>query len=699
LKSKPISDIVFLIRQQHEENTPDLLVSVVEYIRPSKRNLAQANENLEGLIRILHENPSELRDFKVYLSRVFEGKLYVHLFTESGILTTRGFFQEAFDRINSILLPKFVDENDVIAVFGAIFYKRWDFLWVNEIQENTWINLFRLLDFCPVHEMGLKDRLLTQTLSSIIVVSQRIAALGLEPEILTKLPELEEFDSPFLVQNKTLFDYIDNYSSLDDFDMSDQNPDYKHALVMLSQCEEYSLLIRKNKSKHGTDLHFTYLLHRLNQNIARIRLLLKLVASSDSQSKFQTEIELINVLVKAINRKNSLSDHIDDNVNLLAFQITEHAGKTGDHYISNNSKEWWKMLLSAMGGGFIVGFLSIIKVLIYYLRLPLFGEAFLYSMNYSLGFIGIHLTHSVLATKQPAMTASKLAAALDESDKPRSVSLNNLAEMIVKISRSQFIAFVGNVLIAFPVAFIIAYGYHYFFRQHLADTDKALYLIEGLNPISSLAILHGGIAGIFLFLSGMISGYYDNKNVYNKIHQRIKTNKRLTKFFGPKVSLKLGTYIENNLGSLAGNFFLGIFLGSMGTIGIILGLPLDIQHITFASANFGLAFVSVGDQLSTYQILISIAGIFCIGLMNFLVSFSLAVFVVMKSRKITYTHSSKLLKIIAHRFFTRPHHFFLPIYKLEPIKEPVKESAGENKVVKDGAKSPVEGEKVRPVKK
>jgi site-specific recombinase len=699
LKIKTITDILFHIKQGHEEKTPDLLVAVVDYVRPSKRNWGQAKENLENLIQFLKDNPQEIKLLKKYLSGIFESKQYVHLFTESGILTTRGFFQEAFDRITSRMLPKFVDENDATSIFGIVFHKKWDYLWVMEIPEKTWVDLFRLMGLYQIDELEMDNRMLTQTLNSIMVLSQRVAALGLEPEILSKLPELEDFDSPFLVQNKTLFDYIDHYDVNSDFDQSDQNPDYKHILVMLSQCEDYSLLIRKNKSKYGTDLHFTYLLHRLNQNIARLRLLLKLLTKSDSQTPFQTEIELLNVLVKAINRKNSLSDHIEDNVNLLAFQITEHAGKTGDHYITNTSKEWWKMLLSAMGGGLIVGFLTIIKVMIYYLRLPLFGEAFLYSMNYSLGFIGIHLTHSVLATKQPAMTASKLAAALDESDKPKSVSLSNLAELIVKISRSQFIAFVGNVFVAFPVAFLLAYGFHYFTGNHVADSDKAFHLIHNINPISSLALLHAGITGIFLFLSGMISGYYDNKNIYNRIPQRIKNNPNLRRVLGPKVSLRIGTYIENNLGSLAGNFFLGIFLGTMGTIGIILGLPLDIQHITFASGNFGLAFVSVGDQLSNNQILITVAGIFAIGLMNFLVSFSLAVFVVMKSRKITYTHSSKLFGIIMRRFITRPHHFFFPSKPADDKAEEVEEKIAEKVDTDTTINMSSEDTKVRPVKK
>ena len=693
------SDTLEKIKNQHQDESHDLLLEIVSKIRPPKSNLPQARENLSAFIIRLKENPDAIILLRSYLKGLFDQMKSVQIFTESGILTNRGFFSEAFDRINSFFLPQVYDEKDVMAIFVAVFHKNWDYLWVDHIPTQDWAALFELLGWVEIENLPQDDSVVVQTLNSILVLSQRIGALGLEPEILSKLPELEYFDSPFIVQNKSVYDYIDQYQKDPDFDKTDQNLDYKHLMVMLSQCEEYIQLIRKNKRKFGTDLHFSYQLLRLSQNIDRLKSLLKLVSKSADQAYFEGESDLFKILVKAVNRKNSIKDHIEDNVNLLAFQITEHAGKTGEHYITNTSKEWLKMWFSSMGGGLIVGFLTIIKVMIYYLRLPLFGESFLYSMNYSLGFIGIHLTHSVLATKQPAMTASKLAAALDESDKPKSVSLNNLADLIVKISRSQFIAFVGNVTIAFPVAFLIAYAYHYFTGNHVADSEKAFHLIHGINPISSLALLHAGITGVFLFFSGMISGYYDNKNIYNRIPQRIKNNPGLTRILGPKVSLKIGTYIENNLGSLAGNFFLGIFLGTMGTIGIILGLPLDIQHITFASGNFGLAFVSVGDQLSTDQILITVAGIIGIGLMNFLVSFSLAIFVVMKSRKITYSHSRKLFKILFLRFIKRPHHFFFPSKPVDIKADGVEEKTAEKENPLSTNNKVPEENKVRPVKK
>ncbi len=653
-------DIIQLIKANENPSSPEGLILLVNEIRPPKKNRDQAGKNLQNFIQFLEKHEWEKEAVKLYFKHFINSRHLVPLLTNSGILTNKGFFTEAFERFNSRLLPRAYADTDHSGTFNAVFHESWDYLWINEIPHEDWISLFEILGLQEVDDLDHPNQVLGQLINSIIVLSQRVGSLGIEQEILSKLPELEEFDSPFMVQNRDIFEYLSQAQDSENFDRSDQNPDYKHILVMLNQCSDYSQAIRKNKRKFGADLHLTYLLSRLNQNIDRLRTLLRLVVNSSEKSPFQVELELFKNLVQAENKKNSLREHFQNNIQSLAFQVTEHAGKTGEHYIANTTKEWKKMLYSSMGGGLIVGFLSIIKVLIYYLRLPLFGEAFLYSMNYSLGFIGIHVTHSTLATKQPAMTASKLASALDEKAKTKSEALENLAEVIVKLSRSQFIAFVGNVLVAFPVAFLIAWTYHYSTGGQIAEQEKALRLIQELDPFTSYAVFHAGIAGVFLFLSGLISGYYDNKSIYNKIPQRIKNHNFLNKYLGRKRTENFSAYLESNLGNLAGNFFLGIFLGTMGTVGIILGLPLDIRHITFASGNFGLAFVSVGDQLSQNEIAITIFGIICIGLMNFLVSFSLAIFVATKSRGVNFNQSNELLRILFNWFALKPSHFFFP---------------------------------------
>ena len=653
-------EIIQSLKGTNDPSSPEGMIRIVDAIRPPKKNLNKASDNLKNLIQVLQKHTWEKEALKLYFNHFLHSRHLVPLLTNSGILTKKGFFTEAMERINSRILPRAYEESDHTGVFNEIFHKSWDYLWINEIPNEVWVSLFQELGLKEVDELNPADKVFGQLINSILVLSQRVAALGLEQEILSKLPELEELDSPFMIQNKNIFAHVDYIEGLDDFDRSDQNPHYKQILVMLNQCSDFSLLIRKNKRKFGADLYLSYLLSRLNQNIDRLRTLLRLVVNSNEKTPFRVELELFRNLVQAENKKNSLNEHFENNIKSLAFQVTEHAGKTGEHYIANTPKEWWSMLFSSMGGGFIVGFLSIFKVLIYYLKLPLFGEAALYSMNYSLGFIGIHISHSTLATKQPAMTASKLAGALDEKAKTKSAAIENLAEVVVKLSRSQFIAFVGNVVVAFPVAFLVAWAYHYFSGGQIAETEKALKLVQELDPFHSYAIFHAGIAGVFLFMAGLISGYYDNKSIYNKIPQRIRKHKFLNRFLGKSRTVKFSEYLDQNLGNLAGNFFFGIFLGSMGTVGIILGLPLDIRHITFSSANFGMAFVSIGDQLSQYEIGITILGIICIGLMNFLVSFSLAIFVATKSRGVSFTQRNELFKILLERFALKPWQFFFP---------------------------------------
>ncbi len=687
------------IRRQEDPASSEGLVMLVDVIRPPKNQLELASKNLKKFIGFLQSHPQEKEEIKNYLQKFVGSRQLVQLFTDSGIQTSKGFFTEAINRINTWFLPRSYGDSDHTATFNDVFHKRWDHKWVQAISQEDWFQLFQELDLKELSKLNPEERMITQLLNSVLVLSQRLAALGLEPEILSKLPELEEFDSPFMVQNKDIFDYLDQYQHKEDFDRTNDNPDYKQILVMLNQCQDYSQLIRKNKRKYGADLYLTFLLYRINQTIARLRNLLKMAVDTPDEIPFESEIGLLKTLVRTENKKNSLSEHFDNNVRILAFQITEHAGKTGEHYITNSTKEWWKMLLSSMGGGLIVGFLTIFKVFIYYMKLPPFGEAFMYSMNYSLGFIGIHVTHSTLATKQPAMTASKLAAALDDSNKPKSEGIENLAEVIVRISRSQFIAFVGNVMIAFPVAFIVAYTYFYFTGSQVAESEKAFKLIDELHPFESYAIFHAGIAGVFLFLSGLISGYYDNKSIYNKIPQRLQRHPFLNAVLGKERNKRFSAYIDQNLGSLAGNFFLGIFLGSTGTLGFILGLPLDIRHITFASGNFGLAFVSVGDQLNQYQIGMAILGIVCIGLMNFLVSFSLAIFVAIKSRNVTFRQRKELFSTLIGWFFLRPGQFFYPPRKIKQIPKELESKMNEfeekdSEIDFDDEKS----EKVRPVK-
>lgn len=632
------------------------LVSLIDEIRPRKTSdLEEARDNFGFLIRLLKENPHYARSLRCYLEEVVAKKKQIRLYTELGISSSDGFFTEASRKIVHDILPPVMEGNDLLIIVDLAFTKSSDHLWFWAIPLEDWYEFFGLLDLQPVSSTPKGSIILDQMLNSILVLSQRITAIGLEREMIEKVPELEEFESPFLAQNKEVRAFLEGFGK-EEFNRTTDNPDYKHILVMLQQCSTYTNEIRRKKNKFGASLRLTSLMIRLNQNINRIQRLLRLVIQQKKKTPFEEEVNLMRELVLAENKKHSLKEFIQENISLLAFQVTENAGNTGEHYITSTRKEYWKMLLSASGGGLIVGFLTLFKVGLYYLRASPFGQAFLYSMNYSLGFILIHLTHSTLATKQPAMTATNIARSLDAEDSEESIS--NLSSLVVKVMRTQFIAFAGNVLVAFPVAYLLSAAFFYINGTPIAGQEKAWHMIHELHPWESPALFHAAIAGVYLFLAGLISGYYDNKSIYNQIPERLKQQPFLRRIMPPRMLLRFSTYIKYNLGSLAGNFFFGIFLGFTGMIGYLLGLPLDIRHITFSSGNFGIALFSLDHNLSTNEILISCLGIAGIGFMNFIVSFGLAMLVAIKSRRVQFRKTRKLFGHLWKLFIYRPTDFF-----------------------------------------
>jgi site-specific recombinase len=122
---------------------------------------------------------------------------------------------------------------------------------------------------------------------------------------------------------------------------------------------------------------------------------------------------------------------------------------------------------------------------------------------------------------------------------------------------------------------------------------------------------------------------------------------------------RLSLYLEDNLGGLMGNACFGILLGTIGTLGYLLGLPLDIRHVTFSAANFATSLVAMNYHMSAELALTSIAGFLSIGAVNLLVSFALALWVALRARQVSFRHGMSLAKAMGRRFVAAPLDFFI----------------------------------------
>jgi site-specific recombinase len=657
----PTLDSIFQSLSAGECNSAAALTDLVRSLRPSSAtDHEQAVMNLRALAWLLEHNPAYRQALRSALLELLTQTRQIPLYTESGILANTGFFSTLSKRVGERLLPMPIREDSLQDRFGRLFRWKQDHIWLSGIPDETWQQLWQAMAWPEEENRAgwVQNRL--QMVEAVQILSARVTAIGLEPELVRVYPEIERFESPFLHLNAAVLSYADSYrrALADD---TTQAEDDKHVLVLLDQCEEILGKIRKNASRNGISVNLTYQALRLLQSLNRLRALLSLLEPGHDPGHNPALFHLILDFARAENRKYSVSDVFKSNTELLALQVTEHAGRHGEHYIAESRREWAGMAKAAMGAGLIVGVMALIKLLLAQAHLPLLWEGLSYGLNYAIGFIIVQLLHFTIATKQPAMTAARIAAALHQQEKSGlRVPLDELAELVVKVMRTQFVAILGNVLLAIPTAAIIALGWQALFGQPVVGAAKAQHLLHDLDPLGSLALVHAGIAGVYLFLSGLIAGYYDNKAIYRRIPERLAAHPLLNKLLGKHRAWKLGHYVEHNLGALAGNFYFGLFLGLTGTIGIILGLPLDIRHITFSAANLAFGLVALDFQLPLGMIALYCGGVALIGFTNLAVSFSMALWVALRSRKLSGRQVLPLLPLLLKRFIRQPLQFFIP---------------------------------------
>lgn len=647
----------------------DTLVKLFNTLRPRRpADAAQAIANVRTLTRLLKADPAHAQALRDYVLRLLNARRHSSLYTEIGVLSNDGFFTELKRRIAYRLLPPALGDEYLSDALDQLAHEETDYIWIGAIPAADWLDLFDTI-FTAVP--GMRNVMLAGLLDAVRTLSYRVAAIGLEPKLTNFHTEIEVFDSPFTEQNREVNAYLEGYARLLAGE-TEQVEDAAHLLVMLDQCDAVVAKIRKKALAQGTSIALTYLLVTLTQSIDRLRKLLFLVDTSGglldapAGERRAAGVALMLELIEAHNKKYTVRDLLADNIHLLARNVTENASRTGEHYVADNRGQLGGMFLSSAGAGLIIGFMALFKILMSYLRAAPLVEAFLFSMNYSLGFMFIHLLHFTVATKQPAMTASRIATGLQSRD-GKYLDTDSMAELVNKVFRTQVWAVLGNLATAVPAAWLIAWGWQRITGHHLVTPEKAMHLLHDIDPVGSPALLYAAVAGVCLFLAGLISGYYDNKALYTRFAQRISQRRGLGRLIGPKRLDRLAVYLENNLGGLMGNFYFGILLGTIGTLGFLLGLPLDIRHVTFSSANFATAIVGLDHNVSWQLVLKSVSGFLAIGAVNLLVSFALALWVALRSRQVRFKHGFALLKALGRRFMAAPVDFFLGARDTAPI--------------------------------
>ncbi len=631
-----------------------LFIELIALLRPVRQSTAI--DQMKRLLTLLENDKQltvSLQSMFVYLFNTRDSQ---SIFTNVGILSGGTFFSEFFKQLRHRILPPLPEKRSMYYLLERAFYKKDDYKWVASIPDEIWISFFQIAAGGLEKEDTPFQQYLTNALS---LLSYRIAYLGLEEELRIKAGAEQDGTTPFIEQNGKIqsFIYLVRKGGTSETYLQSSAQD---AIGILNQCEDIIAGIRENTGKNGTSLGQSYLLLRVSQQLKRMFIIIRfLTPGAVPQYTLRNSVSLFEAVIESINKRYSLSDLYRKNSGMLAYQIAEHKSASGEHYITTTRAQYSNFFYSAAAGGVIIAFAALVKALLHKVHMAPFWQYFFYGLNYAIAFVALFLTGASLATKQPTMTASALASSLDS--RKGGVSFQGLALTFGKVWRSQFASFAGNLIVVFPLSYLLSVAWQALTNSPLLhDQAESLQSLRDQNPLTSLAWMYACITGVCLFTSGIITGYVDNKVIYGNLGARIKEHAGLRKICSGQKLSSFSDFIVGNLGGIIGNISLGFMLGYAKLIGDFFGVPFDIRHITISTAYFAFGVDGLGNEVSAYDWIWTTIGVIGIGFFNFLISFSLAFYVAVRSRNVSLTQLPQAGKLI-WRYLTRfPQDFLYP---------------------------------------
>jgi site-specific recombinase len=615
-----------------------------------KFGMSNYNLNTEAFFNDLSVQLEKDEEFKLKIQQEI-GTLLLNLkirkyFCDENIIEENNLISVFTSRISKIILPQIDDDQSLNSILNTLFYDKKYLNWIQKVDQDLWRKV--IVHFDLNQESSIK--LWIEQLEDVAtILMNRIKGGYCDSELLRYMP------TPLYNQGifNTLESYVKQISEKKDFSIPFTNIE-----ELVHECDQYLSDILMQKDQKGISLKITLKVNRLKEQLKRLKDVLNLLYLNQTSDASELVSFIITYIIQLYAPKNYIREQLSNNLNLVTFMATYHNGQTGENYITKTKLGYYKMIESSSMGGFIVAILCFFKLYISSCQLSPFIEAMGYSLNYAIGFSAIYLLKFTLATKQPAMTAANIARTFAQGNDE--IQTKQFTILFSRLSRSQFVAFIGNVLMSFLIATSIFIILKHVFHLEVVSQEKATKWFEETSFPYFEIFWYAAIAGVFLFISGLSSGLFINRLRYSNVINRLYHHPVLKMSLSISRRKKIVQWFEKNAGGLFGNIVLGFLLGFAFLIGKFLGIPFDIRHITFQAGNFAIAIGGLGYNITNIELIKGFVFIFGIGFFNFIVSFTLSLILALKANRIPLKLMFPILKAVLQNFIKQPFYYFYP---------------------------------------
>ncbi len=555
----------------------------------------------------------------------------VRMLAETGLPHHTDFIREAFKRLVDRYIPRLDESEDLFALLEGLRLDEGD---------AQWLMTSKLEDLTPWRE------LLALPLDSYWDAAQligfRCAALGLSRDLLGLSPEAREMDSPFSRLPEALAAMRSKPVE------GESRGSWKD---LLATCRERLSMALAHLDEHGVSSDLVYRLDLLETQLKRLERLVDLALGEGDG------LELATLLIRQGAEQRTLSGLVRGTLRRLARKVVEHTGETGEHYVARSRKEWWRTFGSGGGGGAMTAFTAAIKYSIAALPFAPMPMGILLAVNYAVSFILMQFCHFTLASKQPAMTASALAGALENNE-----SAQAMVGLSEGITRSQVAATLGNVLATIPATLMLDLAWRTLSGHTVLTAAMAAHSLNDLHPIHSWALPFAALTGVLLWLSSLAAGWAGNWSAYRRFPEALAAHPGIRRWLGPDRAARLAPLVEHHFSGIIGYLVLGLLLGLLPLLLTFMGLPMEVRHVTLSAASLALCILPFqpGGAIPWADLAWGLAGIGLIGMMNFGVSFGLALFTAERARGLDSSARKNLGRTLRAALVERPMRFIFP---------------------------------------
>jgi len=591
---------------------------------------------LELLVLALERIPAAKRRFQAMLRAVLSQTRGVKLFGEIGLPNDRGLLAETTDRLARRLLPEPPAMQELWMLSSKIIRSVDDLAWLGPAADPL---LHRLAAaggdaWAPLRN-SIED--------AIGLITTRIAALGMAEAFRQRTVVGAIRESPLYLLTRA-------------------QPREMPALIEAAR--KHLDVVREALEDRGVSIDVVYSLDSIERGLSRIELLLPFIETDDEIEPTYEIRAVIAAVGRGLVGGRSFMQLMNDNLRLLARKVIERAGRTGEHYVTSSKREYWMMLATAAGGGVLTCGTAVGKFFIKWGHWPLFIDGVFSAVLYAGSFIVMQLLGFTLATKQPSMTAAALAGTIRDRSGPG--RLDELVRLIARIARSQFAAAMGNVSAVIVTSLVFDLIYAATTGHSFLDEATAKKTIESFDTFGSGTIFFAALTGVFLWLSSLFAGWFENWVVYRRLPEAIEHH-RWGKRLGKKRMERWARFLERQSAGFGGSVALGVMLGMAPVFAKFFGLPIEVRHITLSTGSLTLALDSVTiEGVGWSAFLLASLGIAIVGLLNFGVSFALALVVALRARDVPRGERRTLPGAVLRRFFKHPTEFFFPPKEDDP---------------------------------